>query len=301
MKLLRRIVFFIFVIIVINPFPLFGRGPGTSSVSFLRIDTGARPVGMGGVFCGIADDVNAIHYNPAGIIQLKRKEIIVTHNEWIEGIRTESLGYAHPVNKYWVLGLTLDYLYITGLVERDVYGNESGKTFGGNNGVLALALGRKLQDNISVGANFKIIREAVKDKNSLAYAMDIGFLYRLTKLKLGIAVQNLGTKIKLYEEAFSLPLNFKFGLGYKLIENMELGLDVNIPMDNEIDVRMGSEYWVASTIALRVGYKTNQEEHTGIGVSAGLGFRYRNYQIDYSFLPFGDLGNTHRISLNVKF
>jgi len=301
MKLLRRIVFFIFVIIVINPLPLFGRGPGTSSGSFLKINAGARPVGMGGVFCGIADDVNAIHYNPAGIIQLKRKEIIVTHNEWIEGIRTESLGYAHPVNNYWVLGLTLDYLYITGLVERDVYGNESGKTFGGNNGILAFALGRKLQDNISVGANFKIIREAVKDKNDVAYAMDIGFLYRLTKLKLGIAVQNLGTKIKLYEEAFSLPLNFKFGLGYELIENMEVGLDVNIPTDNEVDVRMGSEYWVASTIALRAGYKTNQEEHTGIGISAGLGFRYKNYQIDYSFLPFGNLGNTHRISLNVRF
>lgn len=301
MKLITRITFFICIIIVTNPLSSFGRDPGTSGGSFLKIDTGARPVGMGGVFCGIADDVNAIHYNPAGLIQVKQKEIIVTHNEWIEGIRSEFLGYAHPVNKYWVLGLTLNYLYITGLVERDIYGNESGKTFGGNNGVVTFALCRKLQDNISAGANFKIIREAVKDKNDVAYALDIGFLYRWTKLKLGIAVQNLGTKIKLYEESFSLPLNFKFGLGYKLIENMELGLDVNKPIDNEIDIRIGGEYWVADIIALRVGYKIDQEENTGIGIAAGLGFRYGNYQIDYSFLPFGDLGNTHRISLNVRF
>ncbi|MBA7512849.1 hypothetical protein ES705_04858 [subsurface metagenome] len=301
MKLVRRITILICVSLVINPLSLFGRGPGTSGGSFLKIDAGARPVGMGGVFCGIADDVNAIHYNPAGLIQVKRKEIIVTHNEWVKGIRSESLGYAHPVNEYWILGLTLNYLYISGLVERDIYGNESGKTFGGNNGVVTFTLGRKLQDNFAAGANFKIIREAVRDKNDVAYALDIGFLYRLTKLKLGIAVQNLGTKIKLYGEAFSLPLNFKFGLGYKLFENIELGLDVNKPIDNEIDIRIGGEYWVVDTIALRAGYKINRDENTGIGIAAGLGFRYRNYQIDYSFLPFGDLSNTHRISLNVRF
>ena len=36
-------------------------------------------------------------------------------------------------------------------------------------------------------------------------------------------------------------------------------------------------------------------------LSFGGGFRYEKYQIDYAFVPFGDLGNTHRISLLFNF
>ncbi len=235
MRLNIKIIFLICVSIVIFPLSLSARGAGTSAASFLKIDIGARPAGMGGAFCGIADDVNTIQYNPAGLIQLQQKEIGATHNEWIEGIRSEFLGYAHPLNENWVCGLTLNYLYVgDDLIERDITGAESGRTFGGNDGVITFALGKKLQDNISAGANVKIIRESVEDKNDVAYGADVGFLYKLSDLRLGISAQNLGTKIKLYEESFSLPLNFKFGLGYKFIKNADAGLDVNLPADNKI-------------------------------------------------------------------
>jgi len=34
---------------------------------------------------------------------------------------------------------------------------------------------------------------------------------------------------------------------------------------------------------------------------AGLGLKFSNYQIDYSFLPYADLGNTHRVSFTARF
>jgi len=34
----------------------------------LNFYSGARPMGMGGVFTAVADDVNAIFYNPAGVV-----------------------------------------------------------------------------------------------------------------------------------------------------------------------------------------------------------------------------------------
>ena len=33
---------------------------------FLKIEPGSRPVGMGGAFTGLANDINTIFWNPAG-------------------------------------------------------------------------------------------------------------------------------------------------------------------------------------------------------------------------------------------
>src|SRR3989339_669335 len=289
---MKKIYLFLIIVIVCSV-SLFAKGAGTTAASFLKIDTGARPVGMGGAFCGIADDVNTIQYNPAGLVQIKLKEIGLTHIEWIEKTRSELIGYAHPINESLTLGLMLNYLYTDGLIERDIFGNESGKTFSGNDGVATFAVAVKLLDNISTGLNLKIIRETVKTKNDIAYAADIGFLYTMSKLQLGAVVQNFGTKIKLYENSFSLPLNYKFGMGYEFIKNAKAGVDVNIPIDNKTDIRIGGEYWIANIIALRTGYKFNHDKNTGIGISVGAGFELNNYRIDYSFLPYGDLNYTH--------
>jgi hypothetical protein len=35
--------------------------------------------------------------------------------------------------------------------------------------------------------------------------------------------------------------------------------------------------------------------------SAGIGIRRKLMSIDYAFVPLGDLGTTHRISLNFRF
>ena len=39
---------------------------------------GARPMGMGGAFAGLADDVNAIFINPAGISSIKKESALVS-------------------------------------------------------------------------------------------------------------------------------------------------------------------------------------------------------------------------------
>lgn len=300
--MIKKIIFLIYInTIMVLPLVLFAKGEGTTAGSFLKIDIGARPVGMGGVFVGIADDVNAIQYNPAGLLQITQKELSVTHNEWIEGIKSEFLGYVHPINDMWALGITLNYLYVSELVERDIYGNESGRTFGSNDGLLTFSVARKISNNVLAGVNFKIIQESIKDRNDKAYYFDFGLLFKFSKLATGIVIQNLGTKIKLYEESFSLPLNLKLGLSYNLFKDMKLGLDVNKPLDNEFDLRVGGEYWIYDIFALRTGYKFNQDKNTGSGISAGFGLRYKDYQVDYSNFAFGDFGTTHEISFNVKF
>ena len=41
---------------------------------------GTRPFGMGGAFVAIADDANAINWNPSGLPGLRRKEFTSTYS-----------------------------------------------------------------------------------------------------------------------------------------------------------------------------------------------------------------------------
>ena len=44
-----------------------------SGAAFLKIGTGARPEAMGGAYTALADDVSALHYNPAGLSSVLKK------------------------------------------------------------------------------------------------------------------------------------------------------------------------------------------------------------------------------------
>jgi hypothetical protein len=48
---------------------------------FLKIQVGARALGMGGAFTAVADDATAPYWNPAGMVYLPYREVIPQHQE----------------------------------------------------------------------------------------------------------------------------------------------------------------------------------------------------------------------------
>ena len=48
---------------------------------FLKIQVGARALGMGGAFAAVADDATAPYWNPAGMVYLPYREVIPQHQE----------------------------------------------------------------------------------------------------------------------------------------------------------------------------------------------------------------------------
>jgi hypothetical protein len=54
-------------------------------------------------------------------------------------------------------------------------------------------------------------------------------------------------------------------------------------------------------VALRTGYQFGRNTGAGSGFSVGMGLTFSNLGLDYAFVPYGDLGDTHRISLGYKF
>jgi hypothetical protein len=151
----------------------------------------------------------------------------------------------------------------------------------------------------------KYISSKIKSGAS-AFALDLGASYTLCdRLTAGAVVQNIGTKMKFSDAEESLPLNVKHAGSYLLRPDWRVALDLNLPVDNEYVLGAGTEYVyrISDTMSAagRLGYSTRTKETGGLnGLSAGFGFTYTSYSIDYAFVPCGDLGNTHRVSLGMR-
>ena len=100
-----------------------------------------------------------------------------------------------------------------------------------------------------------------------------------------------------------LPFRCQIGLAYGFLEKITAALAVNKPIDNKASFRIGAEYRLSEALAFRVGYKTETVSELGTlsGLTAGIGFKVGGIIADYSFVPYGDLGNTHRISVSFRF
>lgn len=277
---------------------------GTSTAQFLKLGVDARAIGMGNAFVAVSNDDNSVYWNPAGLGQIEKKSLSVMHVVYFEDIFYEWLSYAQP-SKMGSFGIGVKYLSYGNIKETDETGLEV-TDFKPNDLSISISYARKISD-IFVGVSAKYISSKIK-KTATAYAVDFGVLYKLLdkRLSTGLSIQNIGTKMNFEQVEEKLPINIKLGGAFSITKDLLVSLDVNAPDDGEINFGIGSEYryWLKDKINItgRIGYNTRPKDTGGInGVSIGFGAGYSEYDFNYAFVPLGDLGNSHYVSLNIKF
>jgi len=284
----------------------FAAGAGTSAVSTLKLDGAARPLALGGAYAAVADDANAVFYNPAGLAQIDRQQVFLTHTQWIADTRTEYAAYALPLGPQWTLGAGLNYVFTGDITRYDSTGNKTGTlTAGEGYGLIGAAY--RAQEKFAVGANAKFVRQTADDMSASAAALDFGGLYMAESFRFAAAVQNLGTKMKLANESFSLPLTVCGGASVYVVPGLLVSAEVVKPNDENTSFRAGTEYTIQAEeleeqeFSLRAGWRSGQSDGAGSGISLGIGVALRSFSFDYGFLPGGDLGNAHKISVGFAF
>ena len=288
---------------------------GTTSANFLKIGVGARQSAMGECFTGIADDVNTINYNLAGLAGLRSREFSAMHLEYLEGIRYGSLSYSHPF-KWATVGISLGYLYVYNIPRTvidptaytDGWQYRYVGNFGADNRSIILGFARALNDRTSLGAGIRYISETLDDRTSWAVSFDFGGYYKYNdRVSFGATIQNAGTELKFIARRERLPLNLRAGIGYENIKgNFKAGVDIVQAIDSKTEIRTGVEWKVVRALSVRAGYRLrgfDENYKLGIvsGLTGGVGFNFLTYSIDYGFIPYGDLGGTHRFSLTGRF
>ncbi len=283
-------------------FPLSGGEPGSAGAAFLKLGVDGRAIGMGEAQAGLVDNVNALYWNPAGIARIGGPQLAFMHNFHFLEMHHDYLGIASPLGYGGSVGLAAYYWTsgaIMGMDEKALPTEE----FSAWDLAFGLYYAHELSRLLSLGGGLKAVIERNEKEGGSALATDIGVLFNtpLTGLSLGITARNLGTRLKLMEESYSLPLALKLGAAWKAPSTgLALATDLTIPNDDQPSLSAGIEYSIVPLFTVRAGYKTGSDLGTLAGLRAGCGFSFQKITLDYAFAPYGDLGNSHRVSLLLK-
>ena len=282
----------IIILIIILSSVCYANGPGTTGANFLKIGVGARAAAMGDAFTAVADDSTSLYWNPAGLVRIEKHELSTMYNMWFEGISQGYVSVGFPLLG-GTMGLGANYVSMGDLEGRDESGNPTG-TFQASDLAACVGFAGRI-GKLSLGLSGGMVRSTVAADSNSAFLGTVGGLFEINQsFSVGAVAQNLGTKLG---EA-PLPLILKAGLSLKL-GSFCLAADIGKSQETALYYCVGMEGWVGNILALRAGYRINQD--IGSGWTAGLGFKMGGFALDYAYVPYSNLGNTHRISLGIGF
>jgi hypothetical protein len=293
----------------------FAAGKGTSGAQFLRIDAGARGAAMSGAISPIVDDATAIYYNPAGLSRMEQREVELAYNAYFKDTSSQFAGYAHPTESHGTFGIGVSMFGVRDIQRRsaDTGDTDSAQsTFNTQDLAVSLGWANKMalgNGRLHYGGALKYVSSNLDVKTARTGAVDMGAAWDMREnggLTVSFAVLNLGGKLKFQSESDPLPLNVKPGVAYRMnfqrMGKLTLAMDANMYVhDGAGSVQPGVEWSPVPMFSLRGGYQIGRDTGAGSGVSVGAGFNLMRLKLDYAFVPFGDLGDTHRISLGYKF
>jgi hypothetical protein len=305
---------------------------GTSAAQFLKIGIGPRATAMAGTFTGLADDVTALYWNPAGIAWLKNRQFMATHTEWFADINHEFAGIVIPISPSSTIGASFMALSTTDMEQTTIdQPDGTGIFFDVQDISMGLTYSRRMTDRFSFGATVKFVQQKLFNETAQTFAVDLGGILHtgFKGMRLGIAMNNFGGKLRLdgrdlivsYEntpakletQSWPLPISFRIGLaldiiglrdGFILQESQRLtflvdGYNVN---DAPETMSFGLEYAWNENFFLRGGYRINHDLES---FSGGLGFQFPVQRLmlraDYGITSMGDLGYIQRIGLGLNF
>jgi len=232
---IRLIILFLIIVLFLTPFQILAC-------------VGARPLGMGGGFIAIADDENAVYWNPAGLSKLKGSKLASTFT--LTG--KDQMSYRNFIS---YVKPNMGFSYISRL--RPWNDLEEWYT---------LSLSQTLNSKLSVGVNFRYeIHSASEDESHT----DLGMVYSPNSfLNLGFLYQSLNN--------FRPGVSFDFG-------TFKIGFDVYNALHNsyilggEHRYLFGAEWKLNNLLTFRVGSYAND-------LTLGISRKFADFSLSLAML-----------------
>jgi hypothetical protein len=337
--------------------PIFLHAISEASCIFLLIEPGSRAGGMANAFVAQVDDALAGYWNPGAMAFNRMNQFYLMHTNWfgdVPGLDDIYLEYFGWNNYFESLEGNLGFhmIYLTyGEQEKRDHQNRFLGTFTSFELALAATYAYQWSDNLGLGGTFKFIysdlapegqgqtEQGIKGRG-MSFAFDLGLKKKnffVDKLDFGFNLQNIGPDITYINEAQTdpLPMNFRVGLSYRLVESEYSKFTINGDMNKllanddfvlkrlatawyddgglfstrELESMIfstGAEFLYWDLLAMRAGFIYDKAGSI-IGPSFGAGFQYtftNKYRasFDFAFQQGGELVDYNKtFSVGLQF
>lgn len=260
----------------------------------------ARFTAMGGAGVAVANDVWAPYYNPAGLAVLKTPVLGTSYLRLfnVTFLRNFFGAAAYPLpGRYGTVGLSVQYFGV----------NYKGNNLSGEY-TLALSHGfdllRDIHSSLSFGYSLKAYHWNLGESlewgdlgSATTMGVDVGLLASIYgRTYLGVYFLNLNSPQLGSGTRHDLPKRVVVGVAYQPYDGVTTSLDLNRAIGvGEMQLWGGAEFEVIKYLRLRFGGTTNPNR-----LSAGVGIRYAQFNLDYALLTHSELGETHQLGFSVE-
>jgi hypothetical protein len=163
--------------------------------STLEPKDGVRPMGMS-AFSAVADDINSISWNPAGLALMLNQEATAIYAPlygFDSGMKQSHLAYAYPTGKWGTIGLDYSSINYGNMDGRDQSGKDLGNFSRKDHSIYA-SYGVNLVNSFSVGASIGTTSVKMStDDSVMGLGFDLGALYNIaSRASIALCAENLG-------------------------------------------------------------------------------------------------------------
>jgi tetratricopeptide (TPR) repeat protein len=294
----------------------------------LYLGTGARVAAMGRAGATESGTEAAADWNPAGLGQVPRLEVLLQHSPLYDGALHDTLGFAYPILDWGTAAFTWTRLQLGDIDGRDENNLPKG-SFGFLEQQVAVSYGKELWGPLSLGLTLKALQLQLDGLQSTSPGADAGLLLRfplpftredetnknslaknetntaqndslVQEIRFGSSVTNaVGPQLKLLYDAERLTPDYRVGAAMDLSlfssfpNTLSLRVDAEKPEQADLGMHFGAEYACYGHYALRAGWDNAYP-------SAGAGLAYSGMTLDYA-VSFTDVGLRHLFTFSLAF
>ncbi len=260
---------------------------GTAAAPELLIPVGARGVGMGGSMISNISGIDAMYYNPAGLVRgADNFEIMFSNMTYFADMNVIYLAASAKAGSLGTFGVSLKSLSIGDIKETTVdFPDGTGATYAPSYVNLGLTYSTQLIDRVAVGVTATWISHTIMSTTESGFAMNVGIQYvglGVPGLSLGVAIKNIGSQMSfagsdLYQQAIytansqrsaeflsvkaapsDLPTMIELGVGYNYKLDDQTNFNVTGNYMNaglgDDEYRLGGEFAYENMLFVRAGY-----------------------------------------------
>ncbi len=233
------------------PSPVIAQGDGGYAGAALCMGLGARAVGLGNAFVGLADDAYAGYYNPAALPWLSSRQIALTYSFLTLDRVVQYVGYAQNLPP--TAGISIGWLR-AGTDEID------GRDFSGEHtefiseafDVFSFSFAIRPHPKIAAGLTIKLLQHDLTETKATDVAFDLGLMLRLTESI------RLGAQLKDYQGSLTWDTQNVYARGSTTVD------------DIPVIARLGASWTVADMVTFAADAEFNEKQQERIHVGAEL-------------------------------
>ncbi|MCL1972363.1 MAG: hypothetical protein FWG57_05165 [Endomicrobia bacterium] len=289
---------------------LLAAAAGTTLFNFLKIPLNASQAATAGIN---ALNIHSAGSNPAMIPFFDRTSLSASYAAYFQDTSFHSLSLTIPFKgDYHGVNIAyggFDYGKMDAYLEDSAGDYVANGTFGASDAFFGASYGRRITNAIYAGAGVKYVRQKIDDSDISGTVLSAAAMYMSDETwYMSAGADNIGSAV----DGYQMPSSFYISIAdspQELNSMFMYGVELRAFFDETVWLKGACEFNYEKKLFARLGYScplinnnsSLSESWYGRNLSAGFGIEYGFFSIDYAWLPFGDLGNTNMVSLQITF